>query len=113
MGRKVEIKAVSRGTRIAYIYPAGGGKAEEVDEVAQHAEVRGSTSTVNAAVVQRKSVFLSGEACGICVPATESGGGSNAGVTPAGVSRGHSSPALGRRAERKERGRPRRERSLR
>ena len=80
----MEIKAVSRGTRIAYIYPAGGGKAEEADEGAQQAEVRGKhASTVNAAVVQRKLVFLSGEACGICVPATESGGGSNAGVTPA------------------------------
>lgn len=102
----MEIKTVSRRTEIAY-------KAEEVDEVAQHAEVRGNTSTVNAAVVQRKSVFLSGEACGICVPATESGGGSNVVVTPEGVSRGHSTVDLTGRAERKERGRPRRERSLR
>ncbi|WP_136078808.1 hypothetical protein [Pontiella desulfatans] len=62
---------MSRRTEIAY-------KAEEVDEVAQHAEVRGSTSTVNAAVVQWKCVFLSRETCGIGVPATESGGGSNA-----------------------------------
>ena len=102
----MEIKAVSRRTEIAY-------KAEEADEVAQQTEVRGCASTVNAAVVQRKSVFLSREACGTCVPETESGGGSNAAVTRAGISRGHSTVGLTGRAERKERGRPRRERSLR
>ena len=98
---------MSRRTEIAY-------KAEEADKGAQHSEVRGKhASTVNAAVVQRKCVFLSRETCGICVPGTESGGGSNVGATLAGVSRSHSTVDLTGRAERKERGRPRRERSLR
>ena len=48
----MEFKTVSRRTEIAY-------KAEEADEVAQQAEVRGCVSTVNAAVVQWKYVFLS------------------------------------------------------
>ncbi len=102
----MEIKAVSRRIEIAY-------KAEEADEVAQHAEVRGSASMVNAAVVQWKLVFLSRETCGISVPEAESGGGSNVGVTRAGVSRGPSTVALTGRPERKERGCPCRERSLR
>jgi hypothetical protein len=42
--RKMEFKMVSRRTEIAY-------KAEEVDERAQHREVRDCASTVNAAVV--------------------------------------------------------------
>jgi hypothetical protein len=41
----MEFKIVSRRTEIAY-------KAEEADECAQHHEVQGSASTVNAAVVQ-------------------------------------------------------------
>ena len=41
----MEFNIVSRRTEIAY-------KAEEADECAQHHEVRGSASTVNAAVVQ-------------------------------------------------------------
>jgi len=64
----------------------GNGNAEEADEAAQQAEVRGCASTVNAAVVQWKGVFLSREACGTCVPATESGDGSDAAVTPADTS---------------------------
>jgi len=55
-GEEEGIKTVSRRTEIAY-------KAEEADEVAQHAKVRGCASTVNAAVVQWKCVFLSGEIC--------------------------------------------------
>lgn len=96
-GEEDEIKMVSRRTETVY-------KAEEMDEVAQQAEVRGWISTVNAAIVPWKSVFLSGETCVICVPETESGGGSNIVVTCAGVSRRRSSSALGQRAERKERG---------
>jgi len=42
--RKMEFNIVSRRTEIAY-------KAEEADEFAQHDEVRGCASTVNAAVV--------------------------------------------------------------
>ena len=87
---------MSRRTEIAY-------KAERMDEVAQHAEVQDHILTVNAAVAWWKLVFLSREACGTRVLATESGGGSNGDVTLAGVSKSHSSPALGRRAERKER----------
>ena len=56
VGRKMEFKTVSRRTEIAY-------KAEEADEVAQQAKVRGCASTVNAAVVQWKYVFLSREIC--------------------------------------------------
>ena len=41
----MEFNIVSRRTETTY-------KAEEADEVAQHAEVQGCTSTVNAAVVQ-------------------------------------------------------------
>lgn len=41
----MEFNIVSRRTEIAY-------KAEEADEVAQHAKVQGCASTVNAAVVQ-------------------------------------------------------------
>ena len=41
----MEFNIVSRRTEIAY-------KAEEADECAQHHEVQGSASTVNAAVVQ-------------------------------------------------------------
>jgi len=47
-------------------------KAEEADEFAQHDEVRGNVSTVNAAVVQLKFAFLSGETCRPCASATES-----------------------------------------
>ena len=61
----MEFNIVSRRTEIAY-------KAEEADECAQHHEVRGCASTVNAAVVQLKFAFLSGETCRTCVPATES-----------------------------------------
>ena len=97
----MEFKIVSRQTEIAY-------KAEEADEVAQQTEVRGCASTVNAAVVQLKYASLSGETCRTGVPATESVGASNGVDDAAGVSRGHSSPALGRRPKRKERERPRR-----
>jgi RNA-directed DNA polymerase len=97
----MEFKIVSRRTEIAY-------KAKEADEVAQHAEVRGCASMVNAAVVQLEFAFLSGETCRTCAPATESVGASNDVDDGAGVSRGHSSSALERRPERKERGSPRR-----
>ena len=99
----MEFNIVSRRTEIAYIYPANGGKAEEVDERAQHREVRDCASTVNAAVVQLEFASLSGETCRTCVPATESVGASNGVDDVAGVSRSHSSSALERRAERKER----------
>lgn len=92
----MKFKTMSRRIEIAY-------KAERTDEVAQHAEVQNRVLTVNAAVVWWKSVFLSRETCVICVPETGSGGGSNIVVTCAGVSRSHSSSALGQRAERKER----------
>lgn len=95
----MEFKTVSRRTETAY-------KAEEVDEVAQHAEVRGCTSTVNAAVVQLQFVFLSRETCATRVPETGSADRSNAAGDGAGVSRGHSSAALARRPERKEHGSP-------
>jgi len=97
----MEIKAVSRRTEIAY-------KAEEADECAQHHEVRGCASTVNAAVVQLQFTFLSGETCHTCASETESVDLSNGVDDGAGVSRGHSSSALERRPERRERGSPRR-----
>jgi hypothetical protein len=65
----MELNIVSRRTETAY-------KAEEADEVAQHAEVRDGASTVNAAVVQLEFASLSGETCRTCVPATESVGAS-------------------------------------
>ena len=97
----MEFNIVSRRTEIAY-------KAEEADEVAQHAEVRDCASTVNAAVVQLEFASLSGETCRTCAPATVSVGVSNDADDAAGVSRGHSSSSLGRRPERRERGSPRR-----
>ena len=90
---------VSRRTEIAY-------KAEGEDEVAQHAEVQGCTPTVNAAVVQLQFAFLSGETCRTCASETESVVSGNRNDDEAGVSRGHSSSALERRPERKERGSP-------
>lgn len=96
----MEFKIVSRRTEIAY-------KAEEADECAQHHEVRGCASTVNAAVVQLECASLSGETCHTCASVTESVGVSNDVDDAAGVSRGHSSSALGRRPERKEWGSPR------
>ena len=66
----MEFNIVSRRTETAY-------KAEEADECAQHHEVRGCASTVNAAVVQLKFAFLSGETCHTCASATESVGVSN------------------------------------
>ena len=66
----MEFKIVSRRTEIAY-------KAEEADECAQHHEVRGCASTVNAAVVQLEFASLSGETCCTGVPATESVGVGN------------------------------------
>jgi len=98
----MEFNTVSRRTEIAY-------KAEEADEVAQQTEVRGCASTVNAAVVQLKFAFLSGEACGTCAPATESVDPSNGSDDAAGVSRRHSTDDLSGRPERNERGSPRRE----
>jgi len=90
-GEEDGIKAVSRRTEIAYIYPAGGGKAEEADEGAQQAEVRGCASTVNAAVVQRKCVFLSGEICPTGRPAlVGSAWAGNSTCDWAEVSRSHS-----------------------
>jgi hypothetical protein len=68
--RKMEFKMVSRRTEIAY-------KAEEVDEVAQHAKVQDCTSTVNAAVVPLEFAFLSGETCRTCASETKSVGASN------------------------------------
>jgi hypothetical protein len=56
----MEFNIVSRRTEIAY-------KAEEADECAQHHEVRGCASTVNAAVVQLEFASLSGETCRTCV----------------------------------------------
>ncbi len=82
-------------------------KAEEADECAKHHEIRGCASTVNAAVVQLEFTFLSGETCRTCAPKTESVGASNGIDDVAGVSRGHSRSALGRRPERKERESPR------
>ena len=96
----MEFNMVSRRTEIAY-------KAEEADECAQHHEVRGCASTVNAAVVSLKCASLSRETCHTCASETESVGVSNDVDDVAGVSRRHSSPALGRRPERKERGSPR------
>ena len=61
----MEFNIVSRRTEIAY-------KAKEADERAQHREVRGCASMVNAAVVQLEFTFLSGETCHTCVPTTES-----------------------------------------
>ena len=95
----MEFKMVSRRTEIAY-------KAEEADECAQHHEVRGCASTVNAAVVQLKFAFLSGETCCTCASVTESVGVSNDADDAAGVSRRHSTAALAGRPERKERGSP-------
>ena len=60
----MEFNTVSRRTGIAY-------KAEEADEVAQQTEVPGCASTVNAAVVQLKFTFLSGEACDTCASVGE------------------------------------------
>jgi hypothetical protein len=45
-----------RGTEIAY-------KAQSPGKAAQHVKAQGSGDRVNAAVVQRKFMFLSGEAC--------------------------------------------------
>jgi hypothetical protein len=98
--RKMEYNTVSRRTEIAY-------KAEEADEVAQQTKVRGNASTVNAAVVQLKFAFLSGEACGTCAPTTESAGLSNKAGDAAGVSRRRSTDDLSGRPERKERASPR------
>jgi len=95
----MEFNIVSRRTEIAY-------KAEEADECAQHHEVQGCASTVNAAVVQLKFAFLSGETCHTCASATESVGVSNGVGDEAGVSRRHSTAALAGRPERKERGSP-------
>jgi RNA-directed DNA polymerase len=97
----MEFKTVSRRTEIAY-------KAEEGDERAQHREVRSKASTVNAAVVQLRFAFLSGEACHTCVPEKGSVALGNRGDDGAGVSRGHSTAALAGRPERKERESPRR-----
>ncbi len=97
----MEFNIVSRRTEIAY-------KAKEADECAQHHEVRGCASMVNAAVVQLQFAFLSGETCRTCASETESVATGNRGDDGAGVSRGHSSSALERRPERKERGSPRR-----
>ena len=68
----MEFKIVSRRTEIAY-------KAEEVDEVAQHAEVQDCASTVNAAVVQLEFASLSGETCHTCASEAESVAVSNEG----------------------------------
>lgn len=95
----MEFNSVSRRTEIAY-------KAEERDEVAQHAKVQGCISTVNAAVVQLQFMFLSGETCRTCVPEMESVCVSNDSEDTAGVSSGHSSPAFGRRPKRKQCSRP-------
>lgn len=92
----MEFKTMSRRTEIAY-------KAERTDEVAQHAEVQDHVLTVNAAVVWWKPVFLSRETCCACASETESADLSNGMGDVAGVSRSHSSSALERRAERKER----------
>ena len=97
----MEFNIVSRRTEIAY-------KAEEVDERAQHRKVQGCASTVNAAVVQLQFALLSGETCRTCASETESVATGNRGDDAAGVSRGHSSSALEREPERKERGSPRR-----
>ena len=98
----MEFNIVSRRTEIAY-------KAEEADECAQHHEVRGCASTVNAAVVQLKFAFLSGETCPTGRPA--SAGSAEAGNSlcdRAEVSRGHSrfgsrstSGAMGNELQRK------------
>ena len=72
----------------------GNDHAEEADECAQHHEVLGKASTVNAAVVQLQFAFLSGETCRTCVSETESVGASNGFDDEAGVSRRHSSSAL-------------------
>lgn len=98
----MEINVVSRRTEIAY-------KAEVVDEQAQHCEVTDCIATVNATVVQQKFAFLSGETCHTCASETESVESSNGVDDGAGVSRRHSSSALERRPERKERESPRRE----
>ena len=76
----MEFNIVSRRTEIAY-------KAEEADEVAQHAKVQGCASMVNAAVVQSEFAFLSGETCHTCASETKSGGVSNDVDDEAGVSR--------------------------
>jgi hypothetical protein len=47
---------VSRRTETSY-------KAESLGKAAQHVKAPGSGDTVNGAVVQRKFMFLSGEAC--------------------------------------------------
>jgi len=96
----MEFNTVSRRTEIAY-------KAEEMDEVAQQTEVRGSVSTVNAAVVQLQLMFLSGETCRASVLETGSAGVSNDTGDTAGVSRRHSNPAFGRRPEHKSHESPR------
>jgi len=84
-------------------------KAEEADECAQHHEVRGNASTVNAAVVQGKFVFLSRDICPTGHPA--SAGSAEAGNSLcdwAEVSRSHSrfgsrsaSGAMGNELQRK------------
>ena len=84
----------------------GNDNAEEADECAQHHEVRGYASTVNAAVVPLQFAFLSGETCHTCASVTESVEVSNGVDDETGISRGHSSSALERRPARKERGAP-------
>jgi len=71
VGRKLEGNAVSLRTETAY-------KADEPGKVAQHTEAQGSSSEVNAEVVQLQFAFLSGE-----TPEAQA---------DRGVSRGHSTP---------------------
>ena len=52
-------KAMSRRTEMAY-------KAQSPGKLAQHNETMGSGDRVNAAAVQRKFTFLSGEICLTC-----------------------------------------------
>ena len=66
-------------------------KANDPDKVAQHTNVHGSGSGVNAQAAQLKFAFLSGETSTPCGPSqSDSGPAGNGPVEDGGVSRGHS-----------------------
>ncbi len=74
---------MSRRTETAY-------KAQSPGKSAQHDKAPDSGDRVNAAVVQRKFTFLSGEACPTCGRCFGSAPYGNMQGDRAGVSRGHS-----------------------
>ena len=82
VGRKPEIKTVSLRKERAY-------KANDPDKLAQHSNVHGSGSGVNAQAAQLKFAFLSGETSIPCGPSQSgSGPAGNGWIEDGGVSRG-------------------------